>query len=183
MGESLNGRIINQHQSSLTLNMTNNRVSRGRGGRIATRQQRNPQPHTLGKFVPGPIDPPPAFKSGWKDIRLELGVGSTDVTISTGTIRDSLQVLGIDANAIRLLKVSVWVNPGTAANQGLPRVILSLNDPLGKGTLGTREDTGQLSRAAHLHYAYSQALREVSLDLPTAGSSGTTLFVVAASMA
>jgi hypothetical protein len=117
------------------------------------------------------MDPPSAFKSGWKEIRLGLGLGSTSVTLTTQTIEDTLTTLGIAANAIRILKVAVWVMPGAAANQSLPRAILSVRDPIGGGTLGTREDTGLLSRAAHVHYSFSESLREISFDLPGGGTA------------
>jgi hypothetical protein len=127
------------------------------------------------------MDPPNAFKSGWKAIRLEEALGSTDVTLTTGNILTALTTLGIQANAIKLLKLSTWVMPGTAANQGLPQVVCSLVDPLGKGTLGTRTDTGQLSRAAKLSYSYSDTIRETSIDLPTPPAQGLTLGVIASS--
>lgn len=160
-------------------------VNRTRGrGRGAGRQARRPiVPHNEGRFHPAPMDPPPAFKSGWKAIRLEESLGSTDVTLTTGNIRDALNVLGISANSVKLMKVAVWVNPGTAANQNVPQVILSLQDPVGKGSLGTRTDTGQLSRAAKLAYSYSDTVRETALDLPSQGSAGITLGVIAASAA
>jgi hypothetical protein len=129
------------------------------------------------------MDPPTTFKSGWKDIRLGLGLGSTSVNITSGTIRDSLTALGIAANAIRMLKISAWVVPGAAANQAYPRVILSVRDPVGGGTLGTREDTGLLSRSAHVHYSFAESVRELSYDLPTSGTDGVTWANVEASQA
>jgi len=129
------------------------------------------------------MDPPPAFKSGWKAIRLEESLGSTSVTVTLGNLRDALTTLGINANAVKILKIAVWVNPGTAANAASPRVILSLLDPLGRGTLGTRVDTGQLSRAAHIAYAFSDTIRETSLDLPTAGTAGIAFAAIEASAA
>lgn len=136
-----------------------------------------------GKFTSGPMDPPPAFKAGWKAIRLEEALGSTSVNITPGTIRDGLQALGIAANSIRLLKVAVWVQPGTAANTNLPQVILALRCPLGKGALGTRVDTGQLSRAAHVQYSFSQTIRNISIDLPTAGQQGDPFASISSSAA
>jgi hypothetical protein len=129
------------------------------------------------------MDPPPAFKSGWKAIRLEEAIGSTSVTVTLGNIRDALTTLGIAANAIKLQKIAVWVNPGNAANTNIPQVNLSLLDPIGRGTLGTRHDTGQLSRAAHLAYSFSDTIRETSLDLPTAGTPGPTFAAIEASAA
>lgn len=130
-----------------------------------------------------PMDPPPAFKSGWKAIRLEEALGSTSVTLTTGNIRDALTALGIAANAIKLQKVAVWVMPGNAANTALPQFDMSITDPITRGTLGTRHDTGQLSRSAKLSYSFSDTVRESSIDLPTAGSSGITFGLIAASAA
>jgi len=129
------------------------------------------------------MDPPPAFKSGWKSIRLEEALGSTTVQVSLGNIRDALTTLGIAANSIKLLKIAVWVNPGTAANQNLPQVVLSLNDPIGRGSLGTRVDSGQLSRAAHLAYSFSDTIRDSALDLPAAGQTGAIFASIEASAA
>lgn len=162
-------------------------MARGIGNRTGRRgrSNRRAQPqHNEGHFNSGtPMDPPPAFKSGWKSIRLEEALGSTDVTLTTGNIRDALNTLGISANSIKLQKVAVWVMPGTAANEGLPQVILSLTDPIGKGSLGTRADTGQLSRSAKVSYSFSDALRETSLDLPSQGSTGIAYGLIAASAA
>jgi len=158
------------------------RARRGRSGR--GRRVLGRIPHNEGhfsRFVP--MDPPNAFKAGWKAIRLEEALGSTDVTLTTGNIRDALNALGIAANSIKLNKISVWVNPGTAANQNIPQVILSIVDPLGKGNLGSRTDSGQLSRCAKVSYQYSDTIRECALDLPAAGSSGITLGAIAASSA
>lgn len=153
------------------------RPGRGRGSRAVGGPQL-----IAGGFSNGPMDPPPAFKSGWKDIRLEIGLGSTSVTLNTWTIKDSLTALGIAANAVKLKKIAVWVNPGAAANQARPEVILSVRDPFGKGTLGTRTDTGQLSRAAHLHYSFSSAVRDLSIDLPSV-APGIELAAIQASAA
>jgi hypothetical protein len=130
-----------------------------------------------------PIDPPPAFKSGWKAIRLGVAIGSTDVTITSKTIADALTTLGISANSYKISKISVWVMPGAAANQAKPEVLLSIRCPVGLGTLGTREDTGQLSRAAKVSYSFSQSIRDIAIDFPDAGGDGITLGVVAASAA
>lgn len=158
----------------------NNSRGRGRGRPNRTLVRAGAKP---GRFTTGPMDPPPAFKSGWKDIRLGIGLGSTSVTITSGTIRDSLTTLGIAANSFRVLKISAWVMPGAAANQSLPRVILSLRDPVGGGTLGTREDTGLLSRAAHVHYSFSESVREIAFDSPTSGTDGVTWASIEASAA
>jgi len=130
-----------------------------------------------------PMDPPNAFKSGWKAIRLEEALGSTSVTLTTGNIRDALTSLGIAANAVKLQKVAVWVMPSSAANGGVPQVNLSLNDPVTRGTLGTRGDTGQLSRSAKVSYSFSDAVREHSLDLPAAGQAGITYALIETSAA
>lgn len=158
---------------------------RGRGrGRAARRGNFSRQARNEGHFNNfTPMDPPNAFKSGWKAIRLEEALGSTDVTLTTGNIRDALTALGISANAVKLQKVAVWVMPGTAANQSIPQVLLSLTDPITKGTLGTRADTGQLSRSAKVSYSYSDTIRESSIDLPSAGNAGITYGVIAASAA
>jgi hypothetical protein len=129
------------------------------------------------------MDPPPAFKSGWKDIRLGIGIGSISVTVTSKTIKDSLTALGIAANSFRLSKIACWVIPGTAANQSAPELILSVRDPIGGGNLGSREDKGQLSRAARVSYSYSSAVREIAFDFPDDGSDGLTLFTLATSAA
>lgn len=161
--------------------MNGNR-GRGRRARQSAPRRNQLQVHP-GHFVNGPYDPPPAFKSGWKDIRLEIGIGSTSVTLTAGTIRDTLNNLGITANSYRLNKLSVWVTPLVDATANMPEVIMSVQDPIGKGNLGSREDTGQLSRAAHVHYSYSQTIREIALDFPTAGQSGIELASIATSHA
>lgn len=156
----------------------------GRGQRARrSNARRLPARRNEGHFTACPMDPPPAFKAGWKSIRLEESLGSTDVSVTLGNIRDALTTLGIAANAIKLQKIAVWVNPGTAANANIPQVILSMNDPIGKGTLGTRVDTGQLSRAAHVAYSFSDTIRETSLDLPSAGQTGPTFAAIATSAA
>lgn len=155
---------------------------RGRAAPRGRRMRATPR-ENHGRFVVGPMDPPPAFKSGWKAIRLEEALGSTSVAVTLGNIRDALTTLGIAANAIKLLKIGVWVNPGTAANQNLPQVVLSLRDPIGNGTLGTRVDSGQLSRSAHVAYSFSDTIRNTSLDLPTAGEAGATFASIEASAA
>lgn len=148
-----------------------------------------PQPRNVNHLAEGkfarfcPMDPPPAFKAGWKDIRLELGLGSTDVTLTMSTIGESLQTLGIAANSVKLHSISVWVMPGTAANASVPKVVLSVRDPVSKGSLGTREDTGQLSRAAKLKYQFASPLRSMPFDLPAQGTTGPTFAVIAASAA
>lgn len=151
-------------------------------GRKTARLQRVPVVNH-GRFGTCPMDPPPAFKSGWEDIRLEEALGSTDVNVTTGNVRDALATLGITANAIKIMKISVWCTPGTAANATLPQVILSVSDPIGGGTLGTRTDTGQLSRAARLCYHFSDTVRESSIDLPGQGSAGVTFAKIATSQA
>jgi len=151
-------------------------MRRGRGRRAPVRHD------PVGHFSRGPMDPPPAFKSGWQAVRIGVAIGSTSVTIGLQAVQNALTALNIAANAIKILKVAAWVTPGTAANGNIPRVIMSVRDPVSGGTLGTREDTGQLSRAAHVHYSYSQAVREHSLDLP-GGGSDTLLLAVEASQA
>jgi hypothetical protein len=158
-------------------------VNQPRRRRNRQRQRLAPvQRQNEGKFVMAPFDPPPAFKSGWKDIRLELALGSTDVTLTTWAIAEGLSVLGIAANAFKLRKLAVWVMPGTAANQSKPEVVMSVRDPFGGGTLGTRTDAGLLSRCARVAYSYSDAARELSLDLPDA-TPGVELCLIAASQA
>jgi len=137
----------------------------------------------VGRFTDGPFDPPAAFKSGWKEIRLEIGVGSTDISLSTETIKTSLTTLGIAANSIRLLKVAAWILPGVAANQTAPRVVVSMRDPVSGGSLGTREDTGLLSRAAHVHYSFADAVREHSIDLPGSPQDAIVFAKIASSQA
>lgn len=151
----------------------------GRGGR-----QRTPIPQvTQGHFSSGPMDPPPAFKSGWKAIRLEIGIGSTAVTLTTDTLKQSLTTLGIAANSIRLLKLGAWVMPGAAANQNVPRVVMSVRDPISGGSLGTREDTGQLSRAAHVTYHFAETIRQHAIDLPATPADAVTFAKVDSSAA
>lgn len=159
--------------------MVNRGNMRGRG----RRGRRPVVPHNEGHWTVAPMDPPTAFKSGWKAIRLEEALGSTSVTMTTGNIRDALTTLGIAANSVKLLKISVWCTPGTAANQNLPQIVLSLVDPIGRGSLGTRTDSGQLSRAAKLSYSYSDTIRETALDLPAPGSAGITLGLIETSAA
>lgn len=162
------------------MSMRGNRNRRGgRGNR-----QRTPIPQlTHGHFSSGPIDPPPAFKSGWKAVRLEIGIGSTDITLTTDTIKTSLDTLGITANSIRLLKLAAWVMPGAAANQNVPRIVMSTRDPITGGSLGTREDTGQLSRAAHVTYHFSEMIRQHALDLPSSPSNALTFGKIESSAA
>lgn len=119
------------------------------------------------------MDPPPSFKAGWKAVRLEEALGSTDITFTTGNIYTALATLGIQANSVKILKVAVWVTPGTAANTNKPTVILAMRDPIGGGSLGSRADTGQLSRAAHVQYSFADAIRDVSFDLPSSGAGVT----------
>jgi len=156
-------------------------MRRGRRPR-RTPQRSRPENHA-GRFTSGPFDPPTAFKSGWKAIRLAFGIGSTDVDISTQTIKDTLSALGIAANSVKVLKLSAWVLPGVAANQTVPRVIMSVRDPVTGGTLGTREDTGLLSRSAHVHYSFSDSVRGHALDLPDGPQDSTVLAKVSCSAA
>lgn len=153
-----------------------------RGGR-GQRGSGRAQPRRAGRFTRGPVDPPPSFKSGWKNIILGIGLGSTTITLNTGTIRDSLVALGITANSIKLLKVAVWVTPGTAANATKLEVIMAVKCPIGQGSLGTREDTGLLSSSATVSYSYSDTVRETAFDLPAAGQSGISLAAIDASQA
>lgn len=152
----------------------------GRGRRSAVRRWISSS-RNEGHFSSPPMDPPSAFKSGWKAIRLEEALGSTSVTVTLGNIRDALTTLGISANAIKLMKIAVWVTPGVQANAALPQVVLSILDPIGRGTLGTRVDTGQLSRAAKVSYSFSDTVRETSLDLPTAGTAGAAFAAIESS--
>lgn len=136
-----------------------------------------------GHFVRSvPMDPPPTFKGGWKAIRLGFGLGSTDVTLTLKTIKDTLTAQDIPALAVKVYKIGVWVVPGAAAGQAKPEVILNVNDPVTGAPLGSREDTGLLSRAARVEYAYSQAVREHSLTLPASGI-GANLCRISASAA
>jgi hypothetical protein len=138
----------------------------------------------VGRFTRCPPDPPPAFKAGWKSIVLGQSLGSTTVTITLDTLKTALTTLGIAANAVKLTSISCWSMPfgqDGAANSA-PRIVMSVRDPVGRGTLGTREDTGQVARAACLKYSFSDTVRETSIDLPTQGT-GPTIAVIEASLA
>jgi hypothetical protein len=134
-------------------------------------------------FTTGPMDPPSAFKAGWKSVRLQIALGSTEVTIYEKTILDSLNALSIATHSYRLQKISVWVMPDVTAGSVKPSVILTTFDPLGGGNAGSREDTGLLSRAAHLHFRYSSATRMTSSNFPPPQTTGIKLCKIEASHA
>jgi len=138
----------------------------------------------VGRFTRCPVDPPPSFKAGWKPIILGVALGSTDVTITVETLKGALTTLGIAANAVKLTSISGWVMPfgGDGGGNTTPRLVMSVRDPVGRGTLGTMEDTGQVSRAACLKYSFSDTVRETSIDLPASGT-GPAIATFAASLA
>jgi hypothetical protein len=137
------------------------RRGRGRGRRTV----RNPRiPH--GQFVRGSSDPPSATVSTWKSIRLSFEVQPGSVSnITTSLIGTELGNIGINAQAIKLIKISAYGMSGTAANQSRPSVELDVYNPLTAASYGTRLDTGSLSVPAHLHFAFPQHQRDSPVSL------------------
>jgi hypothetical protein len=120
----------------------------------------------LSGFRPGPSDPPSGTVDVWRSIRIsfEIQPGSASL-ISNTLVQTELATLGItSAQCFRPIKIQAFAQAGTAANQNIPTVELSVDDPTNGGNLGVKKDTGSLSTPAHLHYHYPQHITQGSFN-------------------
>lgn len=120
-------------------------------------------------FRPGPSDPPSGTVDTWKSIRIsfEIQPGSASI-ISNTLVQTELNTLGITgAQCYRPIKIQAFAQAGTAANQNIPSVSLSVTDPTSAGSLGVKVDTGSLSVPAHLHFHYPKHITDASYGFTT----------------
>lgn len=131
------------------------------------------QPERRG-WVNGSSDPSYGSKEFWKYVKLtfELQPGSPSL-FTNALLVTELANIGVTTSCYSPIKLSVFAQPGTAANQNIPNVSLTIFDPVNGGTLGERLDYGSLNQPANLHYRWPDSVSGASFGITTTRSIAT----------